>query len=44
MQENKLNIDNSYSQYSDEELYNLALEYDDSCEEEKALPIFEALA
>lgn len=44
MQENKLNIDNSYSQYSDEELYNLALEYDDSCEEEKALPIFEVLA
>lgn len=26
MQENKLNIDNSYSQYSDEGLYNLALD------------------
>lgn len=36
--------DNSYSQYSDEELYHLAEKYDDSCEEEKALPIFEALA
>lgn len=44
MQENKLKLDNSYSQYSDEELYNLAIEYDESCEEEKAIPIFEALA
>ena len=27
MQENKLNIDNSYSQYSDEELYREAVNY-----------------
>lgn len=46
MQENRLNqnADTIYSQYSDDELYNLAEEYDESCEEEKALPIYKLLA